>query len=229
MKAKYLFVALLVLLNVTAYYYEGYLSKASLLFNAFYFGTLLISAYILCKLEMRPLVVFALLAVVLGVCVEYVNTEALNWTYFTGGQPPLFVAIGWVSLLAVIFYGANLLKTYVNWKAYPAIPSLLCFGLFFLVAYVKGYTTGLTILLYLFMALLGVYSSLSGTFGWNAAVLLTGIVIGSISESLGASCMLWSFRSGGLLPLPMIFAWSANAFAFSGLMKILKLDTEKLF
>lgn len=226
---KYVFVGLLVLLNFVSYYYEGYLSEASLLFNGFYFVTLLGSAYILCKLELKPLAVFTFVAVILGLCDEYLNTEALNWTYFNNAQPPLFVAVGWVSLIVLIFYGAHYLKKYVNVKAHPVIPALVCFGLFFLFSYTEGNITSLTVGLYIFMVLLGIYSALSGTFGWNAAILLTGIVIGSVSESLGASCMLWTFRSGQLLPLPMVFMWSARAFCVSGLLTLLKIPKENLF
>ncbi len=223
---KYVFVGLLLLLNFVSYYYEGYFSKASLLFNGFYFVTLLGSAYILCKIELKPLVVFAFVAAILGFCDEFLNTESLNWTYFNNAQPPLFVAVGWVSLMILIFFGAHHLKKYVDVKAHPAIPVLACFGLFLLFSYTEGNITSLTVGLYICMVLLGIYSSLSGTFGWNAAILLTGIIIGSISEFLGASCMLWSFRSGQLLPLPMIFAWSARAFFLSGLLKLLKIPAD---
>ena len=229
MNLKYLFVVLLVLLNFTSYLYGGYLSKASLLFNGFYFATLVVSVYVLCKLRTKPLLVFSGLAVILGILVEYVNTEAANWTYYNGGQPPLWVAVGWVFLLAIVFYSAQYLKKYVNWKTYSVIPALLCFGLFFLFSYTEGNITFLTIGLYLFMAILGVYSAVSGTFGWNFAVLVTGIVIGSTSEALGASCGLWIFRSGELLPLPMVFAWSANAFCLSGLLRVFKVFADKLF
>lgn len=223
---KYVFVGLLVLLNFVSYYYEGYLSKASLLFSGFYFVTLLGSAYILCKIELKSLVVFTFVAAILGFCDEYLNTESLNWTYFNNAQPPLFVAVGWVSLMVLIFYGAHYLKKHVNVKAHPVIPVLFCFSLFLLFSYTEGNITSLTVGLYIFMVLLGIYSALSGTFGWNAAILLTGIIIGSISESLGASCMLWSFRSGQLLPLPVVFMWSARAFCLSGLLKLLKIPVD---
>ena len=229
MKVKYLFVVLLVLLNFMSYSYEGYLLKASILFNTFYVITLLASAYILCRLELKPLVIFSFSAALLGFCAEYLNTKASNWTYFGSAQPPLFVAVGWVSLLAVIFYSAGLLKKFGDWKVHPVVLPLLWFGFFFLFSFAEGNITVLTIGLYLIMAVLGIYSSLSGAFSWNAALLVTGAIIGSTSEALGASCMLWSFRSGQLLPLPIILWWSVNAFSLSGITKLLKLSTEKLF
>lgn len=229
MKVKYLFVALLVLLNFVSYFYEGYLSKASILFNTFYAVTLLVSAFILCRLELKPLVIFSLSAVLLGFCAEYLNTKASNWTYFGSAQPPLFVAVGWVSLLAAIFYGAGLLKKFGDWKMHPVLVPLLCFGFFFLFSFMERNITVLTIGLYLIMAVLGTYSAISGTFSWNAALLVVAAIIGSLSEALGASCVLWSFRSGQLLPLPMVLWWSVNAFCLSGIMKLLKLSPEKLF
>jgi hypothetical protein len=228
MKVK-LFVVLLVLLNFASYTYDGYLAKASFLFNGFYIATLLGSAYILCKLEMKPLLIFSGVACALGIVVEYVNTEVGTWVYFTGGQPPLFVAVGWISLLAVIVYSSKILKKYVNLPFHRVYPSLVCFSLFFVFSYSEGSMTGLTVGLYSVMAVVGVYSSLSGTVAWNSSLLLTGIVVGSISEALGASCGLWSFGTGGLLPLSMGVAWSANAFAFAGLAAGAHLDVEELF
>ncbi len=229
MKWKYLFVVLLVFLNVGSYVYEGYFSEASLLFNVFYVATLLVSVYVLCRLEFKPLFVFSVLAVALGICVEYVNTEAGNWAYFTGAQPPLFVAVGWVFLLALVFYGAGLLKKYVKWEHHAVIPVLVCFGLFLIFSYAEGSISSLTLVLFVFMAFLGVYSSFSRSFSWSVAVLVMGIVIGSASEALGASCGLWSFRSGVILPLSMVLAWSANAFCVSGLLKITGFPAEELF
>ena len=228
MKAK-LFVVLLVILNAASYFYEGYFAEASLLFNGFYFATLFGSAYILCRLKMKPLVIFSGLTIILGVVVEYVNTEAGNWAYLTGGQPPLFVAVGWVSLIAIIFYGSNILKKYVSVSSHRLYPVLVCCGLFFLFSYAEGNITGLTIGLYIVMALLGIYSSFSRTCAWSVSLFVTGVIVGSISEALGASCMLWSFRSGGLLPLPMVVAWSVNAFAAAGLLKMGRVDAEDLF
>ena len=229
MKAKYLFVGFLVLINCGSYVYDGYLSKASVLFNGFYLLTLLVSAYILCKLELKPLLIFSFAAFILGVCVEFLNTQADNWIYFTGAQPPLFVAVGWIFLLAVIFYSSKILKKFVKIKSHPVIPVLVCFGLFLWFSYTEGNIHFWTGGLYILMALLGIYSSLSTSFSWNTAVLLTGIAIGSISEFLGASCNLWSFRSGAFLPLPMILSWSANAFFLSGVMSLFKFPPEKLF
>lgn len=143
------------------------------------FTTLLISAYVLCKLKLKPLIIFGFLSVFPGVCVEYLNTEAQNWVYFNSGQPPLFVAIGWVFLLAIIFYASGFLKKYVNWQIHPMIPSLTCFVLFFLLSYMERNITFLTIGLYLFMAALGLYASYSETFGWNITILLVGIIVES--------------------------------------------------
>ncbi|MBU7017729.1 MAG: hypothetical protein HXS44_09480 [Theionarchaea archaeon] len=227
MKSKYLFVGFLVLLNILGYSYEGYFSQASLVFNCFYFATLLISAYILSKIDVITLLKFSVAAFVLGVCVEFINTEALNWTYFNGGQPPLFVAMGWIFLIALIFYGSKIFKKY-NYK-YPVLPSLVCFFLFFLFSYKEGNIGFLTIGLYLIMAFTGIYFSFSSSSGWNTGILLMGIIIGSVSEFLGASCHLWSFRSGALLPLPMVVAWSANAFCLQGLLKLLHLPPEDVF
>ena len=229
MKLSYLFVGILVFLNLASYYIEGYLTQASMFFNGFYFITLLVSAYVLCQVKLKPLIIFSFLAVVLGFCVEYINTTAHNWTYSNNGQPPLFAAIGWIFLLALIFYASGFLKNYANWLFHPVIPSLTCFGLFLLFAYLAGYITPLTGILYIFMALVGVYSSVSTGFGLNFSILLGGIFVGSVSETLGASCNLWSFKSGELLPLPMVFAWSVNAFTVSSLLKILGFQVEKMF
>ncbi|MBU7047280.1 MAG: hypothetical protein HXS54_12680 [Theionarchaea archaeon] len=227
MKYKYVIVGFLVLLNILSYSYEGYFSRASLVFNCFYFATLLISGYILCNLDVKFLLKFSFAAFVLGICVEFFNTEALNWTYFTGGQPPLFVAVGWIFLIALMFYGSKVFKK-VNYK-YPVIPSLVCFGLFFLFSYREGNIKFLTIGLYVVMAFIGIYYSSSSSFGWNTGILFMGIIIGSMSEFLGASCGLWSFRSGAFLPLPMVVAWSANAFCLQGLLKLLKVPPEDQF
>ena len=203
--------------------------EVSPLFNGFYFITLLISAYVLCQVKLKPLITFSVLAVILGFCVEYINTTAQNWTYSTNGFPPIFVVIGWIFLLALIFYGSGHLKNYVNWQFHPVIPSLICFVLFFAFAYLAGYITPLTGILYIFMALVGVYSSVSTGFGWNFSILLIGVLVGSVSETLGASCDIWIFKSGEFLPLPMVLAWSANAFTVCGLLKILGLNVEKIF
>jgi hypothetical protein len=226
-KSKYVIVGFLVLLNILSYSYEGYFSRASLIFNCFYFATLLISGYILCKLDVNALLKFSFAAFVLGICVEFLNTEALNWTYFNGGQPPLFVAVGWIFLIALIFYGSKMLKK-VNFE-YPVLPSLVCFGLFFWFSYREGNIEFLTLGLYVVMAFIGIYFSSSSSSGWNTGILFMGVVIGSISEFLGASCHLWSFRSGALLPLPMVVAWSANAFCLQGLLKLLKVPPEDQF
>lgn len=229
MKPKYVFVGLLILLNFASYSHDGYLFKASIIFNGFYFAALLGSAFVLCNLEFKPLVIFSVFAVVLGWFAEYLNTEVLNWTYFNGGQPPLFVALGWVSLLALIFYGARFIEEYLNWRIHSVIPSLVCFGLFFLLACKEGNIKLLTVGLYLFMAVLGVYAAYSGEFGWGAAILLVGIIVGSTSEALGAWCNLWTFRSGEILPLPMVVTWSARAFCISGSLKLFGLHTKKVF
>lgn len=229
MKPKHVFVALLVLLNFAFYSYEGYLFEASLLFNVFYFATLLGSAFVLSNLEGKPLVVFSLLTVIFGFGAEYVNTKALNWWYFNNAQPPIFVPIGWVSLFALIFYGSRFLAKSIDWKINSVIPSLLCFGLFFVLSYTEGNITSVTLGLYLFMAVFGIYAAYSGEFGWSAAIFIVGVVVGSISEALGASCGLWTFRSGQLLPLPMVVTWSARAFCISGLLKLFRLSSKNVF
>lgn len=203
--------------------------KASPLFNGFYFIILLISAYVLCQVKLKSLIAFSVFAVILGFCVEFINTMADNWTYSNNVLPPLFAVIGWIFLLALIFYGSGILKNYVNWKFHPVIPSLTCFGLFLIFAYLAGYITPFTGVLYVFMALVGIYSSVSTGFGWNLSVLLIGALVGSVSEALGASCNLWIFKSGELLPLSMILAWSVNAFTVSSLLKILGFQVEKMF
>jgi hypothetical protein len=228
MKPKYVVVAFLLFLNFVGYYREGYFSEASLLFNGFYFATLLGSAFVLCNLELSHLFIFSFLGVVLGFCAEYLNTEALNWIYFTGAQPPFFVPLGWVSLLALIFYGSRFLEKNINWRIPAVVPPLVCFVLFFVLAYREGNIQGETIGLYLFMAVVGVYAARTGEAGWSAALLVMGIVVGSISEALGASCGLWTFRSGQLLPLPMVVTWSARAFCVSGLLNLLGLQSKKV-
>jgi hypothetical protein len=220
MKPTHVFVAFLVLLNVAFYAYEGYLFKASLLFNVFYFATLLGSAFVLSNLKGKPLIIFSLLTVIFGFGAEYLNTKALTWWYYTNAQPPLFVPIGWISLFALIFYGSRFVAKTINWKINSMIPSLVCFGLFFVLSYNEGNITYLTVGLYLFMAVFGIYAAHSGEFGWSAAIFIGGIIVGSISEALGASCGLWTFRSGQLLPLPMVVVWSVRAFCISGLLKL---------
>lgn len=229
MKPNYLVIILLVLLSFLSYYFERALFHASLLFNIFYIATILVSAWVLSKFELKTLVIFSLLAVALGFCVEFLNTEASNWSYYGGGQPPFYVALVWIYPLALIFYIASFSKKYLNWKTYSVIPTIICFGLFFLLSYIGGYIPLLTIGLYLIMAILGIYSSYSNSFGWNIGILLAGIMIGSLSEATGASCGLWSFRFGELLPLHMAFAWAVNAFAIIGLLKLLGLEPGKFF
>ncbi len=229
MKPKHVFVALLVLLNFAFYSYEGYLFKASLLFNVFYVATLLGSAFVLSNLEGKHLVAFSFLTIIFGFGAEYLNTKALNWWYYTNAQPPLFVPIGWISLFALIFYGSRFTAKTINWKINSLIPSLVCFGLFFVLSYNEGNITSVTLGLYLFMAVFGIYAAHSGEFGWSAAIFLGGIIVGSISESLGASCGLWTFRSGQVLPLPMVVVWSARAFCISGVLKLFRLSSKKVF
>ncbi|MCK5608145.1 hypothetical protein KAR91_40060 [Candidatus Pacearchaeota archaeon] len=229
MKLSYLFIGLLVFLNLASYYLEDYLTHASIFFNGFYFLTLIASVIILSQIKLKLLITFSVIVVILGFCVEYLNTTAHNWSYFNSGQLPLFAVIGWIFLLALIFYVSGFLKNFVKWRVHSMIPSLVCFGLFLVFTYLAGYITPLTGILYVFMTIVGVYSSVSTGFGWNFSVLLIGVLVGSVSEVLGASCDLWSFQSGSLLPLPMVLAWSANAFTVSGLMKLLGFQVEKIF
>lgn len=216
---------MLAALHFGVYWYTGYLYKASLLFTGVYIVTLLCAVYILSKLHMKLLLLFSGLSIILGACVEYVNTQSGNWVYFTG-QVPVFVVLGWIFLLALIVYSAKVITPYIHVKSNSVYPPLVCFGLFFLFSVIEKNITWLTLLVYLIMAFTGIYGSVSKTFGWNTALILAGIVIGSISESLGASCGLWTFRSGGILPLPMVVAWSVNALAFVGILHIAKINAE---
>jgi hypothetical protein len=200
-----------------------------MVFNGFYFITLIASAYILSQIKLKPLIIVSVLAIVLGFFVEYLNTMAYNWTYSNSGQLPLFAVIGWIFLLALIFYISGFLKKFVNWKVNSIIPSLVCFGFFLVFVYIEGYITPLTGILYVFMTILGVYFARFSEFDFNFSVLLIGILVGSVSEALGASCGLWSFKSGTLLSWPMVFAWSANAFTVSGLLRLLDFHVEMIF
>jgi hypothetical protein len=228
MKIK-LIVVVLAALHFGVYWYTGYLEKASLLFTGVYIATLVGAVYILSKINMKLLLLFSGLAIALGACVEYVNTQSGNWVYFTGSQVPVFVVVGWIFLLALIVYSAKVITPYIHVNIPSVYPSLVCFGLFFLFSIIEKNITWLTLVVYIIMAFAGVYGSLYNTFGWNTALILAGIVVGSISESLGASCGLWTFKSGGILPLPMVVAWSVNALAFVGLLKIFRVKTKELF
>lgn len=228
-KIKHIFIIILMVLVFASYYLEGYLLKASLLFNVFYIATILISAYAMSKLEIKPLVIFSFVAMILGACVEFLNTTDSNWAYFNGGRPPIYVAIGWAFLLALVYYASGFVKKYLNRNIYPVIPVVVCFAFFFLFSYTGGYISYITILLYVFMLVMGIYFAYTSSFGWTTGVLILGIIVGTGSEVLGATCELWSYRYGELLPLHMIFAWAANAFCLLGLLRILGLDAEKLF
>ena len=228
MKSTHVFVALLVLLNVVFYIFGGYLFKASLLFNVFYFATLLGSAFVLSNLKGKPLYIFSVLAVLFGFGAEYVNTKALNW-YYSGAQPPLFVPLGWIFLFALIFYGSRFVAKTIDWKINSVIVPLVGIGLFFVLAYKEGNITYTTIGLYLFMAVFGLYGAHSEKFGWVTAIFIGGIIVGSTSEALGASCGLWTFRSGQVLPLPMVVVWSVRALCICGLLKLFRLSSQTVF
>ena len=228
-KPAHLVIALLVVLVFVLYYIEGYLEKATLLFNVFYFATILISAYALSKLELRPLIVFSLLAVAMGLSVELLNTTDTNWTYYDGGQPPAFVAIGWAFILALIFFISGMIKKYLSWEKYPVVPVVVCFVLFFLFSYTGGYISAITMVLYGFMALMGIYFSYTSNLGWTTGVLISGIIVGTASEVMGASSGLWTYHYSEQLPIHMVLAWAGNAFCCLGLLKFLGFDGEDLY
>lgn len=228
-KTNHIIVVIFAIVVFVSYYLEGYLLKASLLFNVFYIATILIAAYALSRLETKPLVVFSIITMILGACVEFLNTSDSNWTYYDGGQPPMWVAVGWAFILALAYYGSGFVKKYLKWRVYPLIPVIICFGLFFLFSYTGGYISYITVALYLFMLAMGIYYTHSSNFGWTLAVLILGIVMGTVSELLGAACDLWTYQYDEMLPIHMIFAWAANAFCLLGLVKLAGYDVEELF
>ena len=226
---EYIVIAILVCLVFISYYLDGYLEKATLLFNVFYMATILISAYALSRLPLRTLVIFSVLAVAMGITVEFLNNTDGNWTYYDGGQPPAWVAFGWAFILALIFMGAGLVKRFVTWDVNPVVPVVLCFGLFFLFSYTGGYVSVITVTLYGFMAVMGLYFSYTSNLGWTTGVLVVGVVVGTASELMGADCGLWTYHYDERLPLHMVFAWAGNAFCCLGLLKLMGINVENIY
>ncbi|UCE36435.1 MAG: hypothetical protein JSW00_13050 [Thermoplasmata archaeon] len=228
-KIKHVYIAILMILVLASYYYEGYLLKASLIFNIFYIATILIAGYVMTRLELKPLVIFSVIAIILGFFVEFLNTTDTNWAYFNGGQPPVFVAIGWAFIMAMLYFACGFIKKFLDWKMNPGIPVGFCFIAFFVLSYIGEYISIITVCLYGFMLVMGAFYAYTGKFRWTFPVFIVGTFVGTVSEVLGAMCDLWSYQYGELLPFHMIFAWAANAFCLLGLLRLLGLDAEELF
>jgi len=193
-----------------------------------YFITIIFGAYVISKLKIKPLILFYIFSVVLSLIVEYLNTEASNWIYFNGGQPPIYVAIGWIYPLALIFYLSAIIEPYVKLKINSLVPPLVCYGFFFIFAYLEGYTALLPTILYIVMAILGFFASYTVRAEWTVSMIISGIIIGSLSEASGSYFSLWDFQFGELLPIHMAFAWSVNAFALAGLLKLFGIKHDML-
>jgi hypothetical protein len=199
-------------------WYQNYTETANVLFWGSVIGmTIWGAVYSYKRLSTYKLIIFAVMAMLIGFLTEFVGAQEALWS-FGAYNPPFYIITGWVLLALTMLILTELgykskvvltIPTSGNDSYIGAIIPLVLFG--FLFGTLGAYRNNTGLMFFAYYVALTVLNVLYYFQFPDTRKLLLAIVaawiVGGLSEIIGASSGLWSFTYGFPIWL-VISCWS---------------------
>ncbi|HOO52916.1 MAG TPA: DUF362 domain-containing protein [Methanothrix sp.] len=215
------------------FYMDGYLLR-SFFFDLNFILAIIVSILAAIRMKTRDLLALVLSSAAVMFVVETGITSDGIVKYAGSDGPTLFVASGWALLMVAIFGLSDLLRQWLarlrifdtlsGWRALPFAAIVAAFSLFF---YLEGYfdlAGNWVLVMYAFMALLGLFSSNRCPINWNAALVTVSVALGGYMELVGMFGGIWSYSLTEGLPIFITLATAINAGAVQGISFLAGVD-----
>lgn len=217
----------------------GYLAKSSFGLILGFGFVFVVAGLLSSMMKTKHLIVFLLASGLVSFFVERYGVLSGMWKYIDGGAPPLFspfstpfffiVLIGFASMLKAVFSYVKLSGKIKNIHLIPIILMLVSMVVFM---QFEGYLSIISpqmIIIYLVMAIIGLYYNNRQGLEWNLAFLIVAVTMGGIMEMTGILSGVWKFAFGEGLPVFISFAWALNAWAACGIAEFLGKNMQDAF
>lgn len=234
-KKNLLIIAILVIINFSAFIWGQYYTLKPILYIAGFIGISIISFWLGNKMETKNLIALAVSATLLSFADEYAHTSAGTLTYFDKAVPSPLTVFGWsifmISIASITKLILNTLPLQIkDEKKLRTLPVATCLVLIMAVAVLQDYLSSfnwILILLYLFLFTASFYYTHVHPLKWNLFLMITSLLLGLSMEYVGKLEGLWTFRFQDPISLLILFSWPLRIWAVNAICLTFNVDFSR--